>query len=139
MADLADIREALAASLASIPNLHQSGYLLANPTPPFAEVYPVAKVYDRAMQRGLDVWHLNVRVGVGMGLSLGAQRSLDAFIADIGTSSIKAAIEDDRTLGGVVEFVRVTRCDAYRMFERQGSSAVLGAEWEVEVLARGDT
>jgi hypothetical protein len=64
---------------------------------------------------------------------------LDEFIADTGNKSIKAAIEADKTLGGVADHVMVTRCDAYRLFERQGSSMVLGAEWEVEILARGDT
>ena len=139
MPTLEDIREGLAANLAGIPGLQQSGYLLSNPTPPFAEIYPDWIAYDLAMGRGLDRWNLVVRVGVSLVTDVGAQKRLDKFIASAGATSIKAAIESDKTLDGLVDNVRVTRCDAYRVFERQGSSAVLGAEWQVEVLATGAT
>jgi hypothetical protein len=29
-------------------------------------------------------------------------------------------------------------CSGYRVYERPGAAAVLGAEWRVRVLARGD-
>lgn len=139
MASLTDIREALAANLASITGLQQSAYLLSNPTPPAAEVQPSEIDYDAAFQRGMDEWTLIVRVFVGVSSDIGAQKRLDGMIASSGASSIKAAVESDRTLGGAVDDLRVTRCTGYRVFAREGGAGVLGAEWEVQVIARGDT
>ena len=56
MASLTDLREGLAATLASITGLQQSAYLLSNPTPPTAEVQPGPVDYDLTMKRGLDKW-----------------------------------------------------------------------------------
>ena len=67
------------------------------------------------------------------------QKQLDAMLASAGTGSVKAAVEDDPTLDGTVENVRVVEVSGYRMYPFPNSSApLLGAEWLVEVLARGD-
>lgn len=139
MASLTDLREGVAANLASITGLQQSGYMLSNPTPPCAEVEPGPIAYDKAMQRGLDRYQLTVRVYVAFSTDIGAQKRLDEFLESTGATSIKAAIESDRTLAGACDALRVTGCTGYRAFTLPGGRIALGAEWTVEIFARGDT
>lgn len=139
MASLTTLREALASNLAGIPGLQQSAYLLANPTPPAAEVLPAPIEYDKAMGRGHDLWRFTVRVFVGLTSDIAAQKRLDKMIASSGTNSIKAALESNTTLGGAAEDLHVTRCSGYRLFKRGTGQPLLGAEWEVEVHAPGTT
>jgi hypothetical protein len=87
------------------------------------------------MARGADTWHLTVRVYAAANLDRGAQVKLDALMAPSGSSSVKAAVESDRTLGNVVNDAHVVRCSGYRVYERGGQAALLGAEWLVEVIA----
>ena len=147
MASLTDIREQIAVSLKNnITDLQASAYLLSSPTPPAAEVIPgmdhphrPLTQYDQAFQRGLDRRWLTVRVYVGIPTDIGAQKQLDAMLASAGVGSVKAAVEEDPTLDGTVENVRVVEVSGYRMYPFPNSSApLLGAEWLVEVLARGD-
>ena len=139
MATMEALREALAVNLAGIPGLQQSAYMLGNPTPPCAEVMPATIDYDVTMHRGLDRWNFTVRVYVGATTDIGAQKRLDLMLDSAGTYSVKAAVESDRKLGGDAADLRVKTCSGYRIYERQGGGALLGAEWNVEVLARGDT
>lgn len=134
---LTEIREGLADALASIPDLQESAYLLANPTPPSAEVQPGPVEYDAAMARGSDRWTMTVRVFVGAVTDRGAQARLDKMLAPTGGYSVKAALQADRTLDGAAQTLRVVRCTGYRIFGREGAAPVLGAEWEVDVIASG--
>ncbi len=131
------IREGIAANLETLNGVQQSAYLLANPTPPAAEVQPGEIEYDLAMGRGLDRWNLTVRVFVGFTSDKGAQIRLDKMLAPSGVDSVKAAIEAEPTLGGACDDLHVKRCTGYRLYNRAGQAAVLGAEWEIEVLASG--
>lgn len=138
MADLTDLREALAANLESIPRLAQSPWLLSNPTPPAAEIQPGDIEYDHAFGRGTDLHRFVVRVFVGNTSDKGAQRMLDRLMAGSGEYSVKAALESDCTLGGACDDLHVKRCSGARIFSREGMAPVLGAEFEVEVIAAGD-
>lgn len=135
MGKMAQLREALAATLAGLPDVQESPYVLANPTPPAAEVEPAPIEYDLAMGRGLDKWQFIVRVFVGLNADIAAQKLLDGYIDPTGAGSIKTLLEADRTLGGICDHVQVRRCSGYRVYERsRGASApVLGAEWTVDV------
>lgn len=135
MADIADIREGLAANLRAIPELQSSGYLLANPTPPTAEVFPSDIDYDEAMGRGHDMNVFTVRVFVAEVTDIGSQQQMDAYLASAGDRSVKEKLEADRTLGGACQFLRVTGCTGYRRTVMEGRGPVLAAEWRVEVLA----
>jgi hypothetical protein len=141
MATLTEIREALAVNLDVLTDVQVSAYMLASPTPPSAHLYPGGGAgeieYDLAMGRGLDRWPFTVQVFVGAAADVGAQKRLDVFLAPSGAQSVKAAIESDKTLGGLVQDVRVVSCDGYRAYTFDGRAAVLGAEWHVEVLATG--
>lgn len=134
MGKMADLREALAASLASLPGVQESAYVLGNPTPPTAEVEPAPIEYDLAMARGLDRCMFTVRVFVGAATDIGAQKKLDDFIDPTGDSSVKTLLEADRTLGGICDHVQVLRCSGYKVYEIGRSGGIrLGAEWSVQV------
>lgn len=140
MAGLSEIRAGLAENLRSIQGIQVSPWLLSNPTPPAIEIQPGEIDWDRAMQRGLDELTLTIRAFVAISTDIGAQHRLDELLAPSGPSSVKAAAESDRTLGGLVDDLRVTRCTGYRLFTRDGGVSVLGAEWTVQIFAspKGD-
>jgi len=133
---LTQIREGIAANLSAIAGWQVSPYMLASPTPPSIHVFPDTIEYDKVMKRGLDDWFILVQAFVGTTSDIGAQQKLDEMLAPSGATSIKAAIESDKTLGGAVSSLQVVSCSGYRVYPRPGSSdaAVLGAEWRVHVL-----
>lgn len=61
-----------------------------------------------------------------------AQQALLPYLATSGTSSIKAAIEGDQTLGGKVQTLRVSSAQDIGLYERAGST-YYGADWTVTV------
>jgi hypothetical protein len=138
MASLSEIRVGLADALSAIEGIQASPYMLSNPTPPAAHVFPDQIDYDKAMARGLDDWFMTVQAFVGLSSDIGAQERLDVMLAPSGPASVKAAIEADRTLGGVVGGLRVESCSGYRTYQLEAvQHLVLGAEWRVHVLASG--
>lgn len=139
MTALLDIRQALADQLATLDGLQVSATVLANPTPPCALVLPDDPVveFDLAMQRGLDAWYLVVELLVGLAVDQGAQLVMDAFLAGSGSSSIKAAVEKDRTLGGLVADARVVRVDGYGQYPLRDVGQVLGCHIHVVIYCTG--
>ena len=136
-ASLEAIREAIAALLQGIPGVQASARILANPTPPTIWVLPGEIQYDQAMNRGLDDQAVLVQALVGVSTDIGAQITLDKFLAPTGESSVKAVLEDERpgpvTLGGLVQDAAVVSCTGYRQYPRADGSVLLGAEWTVQV------
>ena len=133
MTDIADIREALADSLRVIRGLQASPYLLANPTPPSAQVTRGPVVYDQAMQGGLHRPNFTVTCYVALMSDQGAQMLLDKYLAADGDFSIKQALEADRTLGGLVQDLHVTGASGEQPYAREQGGQVLGSDWTVEV------
>jgi hypothetical protein len=58
--------------------------------------------YNGAMRGGLVTHIFNVSVVVGRSAERTAQTALDGFLSYEGATSVRAALEADRTLGGVV-------------------------------------
>lgn len=135
------IRAGLAANLSAIDGCQVSAYMLSNPTPPclFVSIDPAEGVrYDRAMQRGLDEYSLRVHGIVAVTSDQGAQSRLDEWLASRGPGSVKAAIESDRTLGGVADDTHVTAGGVdYGEYARETGGSVLACVWNVKVVARG--
>jgi hypothetical protein len=65
------------------------------------------------------------------------QALLDAFLDDVGASSVRAALEADITLGGVAEDVRVIRVHDYHFGHRMfpGGPPAWGVVFDVAVMA----
>ncbi len=61
------------------------------------------------------------------------QDTLDAYLNETGTSSVKAAIEGDKTLGGTVDDCTVLRWHDYGQIVVNGVS-YLGVIFDVEVI-----
>lgn len=137
MAEETALREALAANLASIAGLQQSAYVLSAPSLPAVEVVPGPIDYDRAMGRGTDEWAFIVRALVGITTDIGGQKLLGKLRASSGATSVKAALESDKTLGGIAQTLHVPRVSGQLTFGREGRSSAIGAEWTVQVFAGG--
>lgn len=134
-ASLTEIREGLAEALSAVAGMQVSAWMLSNPTPPAAHVYPDETEYHRAMQNGAEGWTLIVEAFVASNSEIGAQQRLDKMLASSGAESVKEALEADGTLGGIVSDVTVTRTTGYRQYQLPaGQGPALGAQWTVEVL-----
>lgn len=137
-ATLVQIRAGLKANLAALTTAGEvKDYLLGNEVPPVVGVVgPDMTEYDQAMARGLDRWLIVVRALAGSPLDLAKQKRLDAWLAPSGGESIKAAIESDKTLGGIVQNARVVSSTGYREYTLD-SGKVLGCDFTVEIFNTG--
>ena len=117
---ITQIRDALATRLATISGLRVSAEIPDNPNPPVAVVQINNVSFDTAFQGGLTTYSFIVSVIVSRVAERRAQDRLDAYASTSGASSVKEAIEADRSLGGTVADTRVV--------EMTGVSAVLLGE-----------
>lgn len=132
MSSLEDIRDGLADAMGTISGLRTSATVPDYPRPPIAIVMPERIVYDLNANRGADTFFFTVLLLVGRADDRAAQNNLDGFI--VGTGSIKAAVESDRTLGGVANTCRVTEMGNYSSMS-VGDTLYLAASFTVEVVA----
>lgn len=142
---VAQIRAGLVANLLAegFDGYPVSGYELGSPKPPCIEVAfsPDTGIeYNLAAARGLDRYDMIVRGIVSQTLDIRAQEILDEWCAPSGSRSVRAAIESDQTLGGIVEALAVVDMRNYRAFAVPSLPNVvfLAAEWSVEVYASGE-
>jgi hypothetical protein len=135
MAELGEIREALADALSVLPDAQVSAYFLHQPTPPAMHIYPGPMTYDVAFGRGLDLWTFQIQAFVPLTSDIAAQRRLDEWLNAEGSTSIKQAAEADKTLGGLVADLRVISHGGYAPVSIEGRGLMLMAEWTVEVHA----
>lgn len=134
MASYASIRSGIAANLtAHISGWEISAYMLAQPIPPAIDIKAGESVYDLAMRRGLDELTMVVRAFVPLSTTQGAEVNLDALRDTAGSSSLKAAVESDGTLGGVAQWARVVSASEDALYEFQGIAPLLGCEFTVQV------
>ena len=131
---ISELRSGIATNLATISGLRTSSTVPDNPNPPIALVEPMTVQFDTAMGRSLDQYNFKVTVIVGRASERTSQNSLDAYCSGSGASSVKRAIESDRTLGGKANDLRVTGLSSY------GSITIadvtyLAAEFAVVVYA----
>jgi hypothetical protein len=135
--DITAVREALASNLSAITGMTASPYMLMNPYPPAAHVFPGEVEFDRSYGRGLDFMVFTLQVLAGTVSEEQAQRDLDAYLAGSGPTSVKEAIESDRTLGGACSDLRVTGATGYRTVVQEGQAPVLVCDWRVEIHGHG--
>lgn len=138
MSVLGDIRDGIVANFATfyagtIPYNQFTGYLLTPPEPPCFEIdFPNdGLVFDVG---GSDQLQLIVRGIVSLGEPDEAQQTLDEWLDNEGSTSVKAAIESDRTLGGSVANLNVTRATGHRRLATPDGAAYLAAEWTVDIF-----
>jgi hypothetical protein len=97
------IKEGLQARLATISGLRTYAQQPDNVNAPFAWPMLESITYNGAMGGGLIIHTFTVSVVVGRASERTAQNALDGYLSYEGATSVRAAIEGDRTLGGVVQ------------------------------------
>ena len=112
---IADLRAGIAKNLTKIVGLRVSETLPDNPNPPVAVIGLNKVSYNKSFQpsAGYSEYDFTVTVIVSRVSERNAQAKLDAYCAPTGKTSVKEAIEKDRTLGGFAYDVRVTDLSAY--------------------------
>jgi len=100
---VSQIKAGLAANLATVSGLRAYAYQPDNVNTPFAWPLLESIQYNGAMGGGLITHQFTVSVVVGRSAERTAQTLLDGYLSYKGATSIRQAIESDRTLGGVVQ------------------------------------
>lgn len=135
MASISDLRTGIATNLATISGLRTSATIPDSINPPIAVVMPNTITYDTAFARsGGDEYEFLVMVIVGRVDERTAQNRLDGYCSGTGASSVKAAIESDKTLGGKAFSLRVTSLRNYNQVT-VGDVTYLSGEFVVQVFA----
>ena len=127
------IRQGLAKNLGTIPGLRTAAEVPDLPNPPIAIVALNSVTYDRAYAKGMTSYLFTVTVIVGRVAEREAQRRLDSYIST-GSSSVKYAIESDKTLGGNAYDCRVVSMDSVGSLNISDTT-YLAADFTVTVIA----
>ena len=139
--NLPAVRQAMADLVTEGCRIDCSAYMLANPTPPAAHLFPSPVEYDAAFNRGMDVWTFTLQVYVAETvIERAAQERLDEFMSTSAATSVKRALElpdGPQRLGGLIDDLLVLRCDGYRRWLIEGRGPLFGSEWTIEVRAEG--
>jgi hypothetical protein len=132
---VSDLRTGIANNLATISGLRTTPTVPDQINPPIAVVIPSTITYDTSFARsGGDEYEFIVTVIVGRVEERTAQNRLDAYASGSGASSIKTAIESDKTLGGKAFSLRVTSLRNYQQVT-VGDVIYLAADFTVQVYA----
>ena len=114
------VRDGLKTRLQTITGLRVYDLIPEPVTPPCAVVGQLDLTFDIDNARGLDQANVDIYVIVQRFSERAGQDKLDAYLAGSGSSSIKTAIEGDRTLGGTVNTLRVTSAESGQ-YQSQGN------------------
>ena len=135
MASITNLRTGLATRLGTISGLRTTTETPDTVSPPIAIINVGNVSYDRTFQRGLDEYNFVITVIVGRVGERSAQRLLDSYVSTTGASSVKLAVESDKTLGGNCDSLRVTDMRNYGSLVI-GEITYLAAEFNVVVYAQ---
>ena len=108
MASIRAMRQAIADNLSTVDGLRTAAIIPEDPKPPVAVVIFDRIEYDTSFGRGLDMYLFKVVLVLGRVNTRGTEEALDGYLSGSGSTSLKAAIESDRTLGGEIQDLRVT-------------------------------
>lgn len=141
MATLAQIRTAARATIAAYyagqgQSIQVYEFVPGDVVTPCVVVEPGSGTYHAAFGSASGTDHvLAVHAMVALGDRQAAQEMLDEMISETGPKSMKAAIESDRTLGGVVRYADP---QGYRDYGTRefGGTHYLMASIDVTILAR---
>ena len=106
------VRDALKSNLQTITGLRVYDLIPDVVVPPCAIVGQLDFTFDIDNARGLDQASVDIFVLVQRFSERTGQDKLDLLLAGSGSGSIKTALESDRTLGGLVDTLRVISADS---------------------------
>jgi hypothetical protein len=136
--DIQAVRDGLAANAREIDGLTALGYAPDDGETPLFYVGDVdieSIGFGRA--GGRERLSILCRVLVSRADDKTGQELLAAYLKGSGATSLIAAIEADKTLGGACENLQVVRRSGFRKYPL-GSNEYFGAEIAVEVIGLGD-
>jgi hypothetical protein len=110
--NVSGVRDALKANLQTITGLRVYDQIPDVVVPPCAIVGQLDFTFDIDNARGLDQASVDIFVLVQRISERAGQDKLDLLLAGSGSGSIKTALESDRTLGGLVDTLRVISADS---------------------------
>jgi hypothetical protein len=102
--------------------------------PPFAVIVPTGVTFHRSFNNALNEYSFTITLIVGQASERNAQNAIDLYCSSTGTSSIRRAVESDKTLGGVAYDTVVTDMRNYGS-TTIGETTYLAAEFNVVVQA----
>ncbi len=102
-ATISQVNAGIKTRLATISGLRVFDYMPDAVNPPLAFPVLTGIEYHKAFSGGDVQFSYNVGVVVGRVSERTAQTTLDQFMSYSGASSIRAALEGDKTLGGIVD------------------------------------
>lgn len=112
MINISGVRDALGKNLQTITGMRVYDTIPDVVVPPCAIVGQLDFTFDIDNARGLDQASVDVYVIVQRISERAGQDKLDELLAGTGTKSIKTALESDRTLGGLVNTLRVLTAES---------------------------
>lgn len=131
--DIQAIQQGLATAASNINGLRGFASLPGSLVPPVFAPIDVEADYNQTFSNSMTLVQFTCAVYVSNGYTAVGAAALVGYIAPSGSSSIKAALESDRTLGGVAKTLNVDRVrGAYRIYT-VGNADYLGALFEVRV------
>ena len=104
---------------------------------PVAIVLPVNINFNISMQRGTDQYTFDILVAVERGNSRTAQDKLDQYITGQGSSSLRQAIFNNRTLGLDNTDATITGVSNYAADVNLNGIDAIGANVSLEVYTKG--
>lgn len=118
---------------AAIPALNTYPYAVAGITAPAMMVFPPDRLpYGETFGDAATMWY-TVRLLVARKQDGSDQAQLNGYMSRAGAESVRAAIEADPTLGGVVADVRVVEATNYGNWP-VGSTTYLGFELRLQAM-----
>lgn len=130
--NLSNVRTGLKDRLSTVAGIRAYDTVPDAINTPAAIVTVESMTYDRAFGRGLDELELTLVVVTGSISERTAQNKLDSYLSN-GTSSMKAAIESDKSLGGNASDARVESAQNYGSYTYNGIT-YLGVSFTVRVF-----
>jgi hypothetical protein len=109
---LSEIRRGIAEQLALVSGLRVSEHLPEQLNPPVAIISRARVDYHQSMRGGTTEWTMEIQLIAGRMADQASQRQIDAWLSWDGPESIRASLEQDRTLGGRVQSSIVRSADA---------------------------
>jgi hypothetical protein len=110
--NISGVRDALGKNLQTINGLRVYDTIPDVVVPPCAVVGQLDFTFDVNNMRGLDQASVDIFVIVQRISERAGQDKLDNLLAGTGNGSIKTALESDRTLGGLVDTLRVISAES---------------------------
>lgn len=131
--DLAAVATGLSNAADAISSLRCTPYQPDSVTPPSFAVGEVDVEFDQAMHRGLDVVMYTCRLFVSSASDRSGPATLYTYLEGSGPTSLKTALEADKTLGGACQQLRVVAVRGAGRLFTVGLDQYIGAEFTVRV------